>query len=99
MRASELLSRYIILHNLGVETGDFEPLMHLFDKEAVMAFENPRIGEFEGVDMISGIFRRQPPTMIIEIGEITETGDSAKADYMLDEQPEIRQGYISLEIT
>jgi hypothetical protein len=78
--------------------GDFEPLMTIFSSDALFAFENPRIGEFEGIEMIRGIFRRQPPMMTIVIGEITETADTARADYALEEKPDSRQGYILLEL-
>jgi hypothetical protein len=94
---AELLRRYVILHNLGVETGDFEPLMRLFESDAILAFENPRIGEFEGIEMIRGVFRRQPPVMTIAIGEIAELENNARADYMLDEEPGHRKGYISID--
>lgn len=98
MKPSELLKHYIFLHNFGVEMSDFEPLMGIFADDGVFAFENPRIGEFEGIEMIRGIFRRQPPTMTIVIGEITETVDTARADYALEEEPDSRQGYILLEL-
>lgn len=98
MKPSELLKHYIFLHNFGVEMGDFQPLMALFADNALFAFENPRIGEFEGIEMITGIFRRQPPTMTIIIGEIAETANTARADYALEEKPGDRQGYISLDI-
>ena len=98
MTASELLRRYILFHNLGVETGEFEPLLQLFADDAVFEFENPKIGEFKGIVMIRGIFRRQPPSMTIAIGEINETHNNAKADYMLEEELQIRQGYISLDV-
>jgi hypothetical protein len=98
VKPSELLKHYIFLHNFGVEMGDFEPLMALFTDNAIFAFENPRIGEFEGIEMIRGIFRRQPPTINVVIGEIAESGNSARADYALEEKPENRQGFISLDI-
>jgi hypothetical protein len=98
VKPSELLKHYIFLHNFGVEMGDFEPLMAILDDNAMLAFENPRIGEFEGIAMIRGIFRRQPPTMTIVIGEITETANTARADYALEEKPGDRQGYVMLDI-
>ena len=98
MSPSELLRRYILLHNLGIETGEFEPLLQLFKDDAVMEFENPKIGEFTGIEIIRGIFRRQPPMMAIAIGEIVESDCIAKADYIIEDEPEVRQGYLSMEI-
>lgn len=98
LRPSELLRRYILLHNFGVEMGEFEPLLGMFADNAVFTFENPRIGEFEGIEMIKGIFRRQPPILTITIGDISETANSARADYALEDKPGDHQGYILLEI-
>lgn len=98
MKPSELLRHYIFLHNFGIEMGDFESLMAIFSDDAVFAFEDPRIGEFAGIEMIRGVFRRQPPTMTIDIGDISESGNSARADYAIADNPDARQGYITLDI-
>jgi hypothetical protein len=93
----EILNQYVVLHNYGVETADFEPLMGLFTPDAVFEFEDPRIGIFEGIDAIRRIFRLQPPEFMLGVDEIRETDNSATATYFDLEAPEKRLGVISIE--
>ena len=97
MTATELLNRYIFLHNYGIEMGDFEPLMSLFHDDAVFEFEDSRIGTFSGIDMIKGVFRRQAPTLTITVRDVIEKPGIAVADYGSDAEPDKRLGSISLE--
>ena len=98
MTAADLLVRYVLLHNYGVESGDFEPLMLLFRDDAIFEFEDPRIGVFEGLDMIRGVFRRQGPTVSIAVGNIVDEGRTARADYSSALEPDKRLGFISAEM-
>lgn len=98
MTAADLLVRYVLLHNYGVESGDFEPLMLLFRDDAVFEFEDPRIGVFEGLDMIRGVLRRQGPTVSIAIGNIVDDGQTARGDYNSELEPDKRLGFISVEM-
>jgi hypothetical protein len=98
IHSAELLKQYIILHNYGIEIADFEPMLKLFADDAILEFEDHRIGKFEGIDMIRGVFRRQGPSMPIVIGDISETGQIARAEYADEDKPNIKLGYISIEI-
>jgi hypothetical protein len=72
--------------------------MLLFGDDAVFEFEDPRIGVFEGLDMIRGVFRRQGPTVSIAVENIVDEGKSARADYSSELEPGKRLGFISAEI-
>ncbi len=97
MNPKELLERYIILHNYGVESGDFEPLFTLFADDIVFEFEDPRIGRFDGIADLRGVFRRQAPSLAISVGEIIEEGLSARADYADEASPGKRLGGLLIE--
>ena len=81
MTVDELLKTYVILYNYGVEAGDFDPLLELFDKNAVLEFEDEKIGRFEGKDSIGNMFRLQMPSNKIELTNVEEQPDSISADY------------------
>jgi hypothetical protein len=96
MTARELLQQYTFLHNYGIEEADFEPLMQIFDDGIVFAFEDPRIGVFEGIEAVRRVFRLQPPSMPIVVGEITEGINNARADYADENNPGARLGTITV---
>jgi hypothetical protein len=98
MTAMELLQKYVLLHNHGVETGDFSAMLELFADDAVFEFEDPRIGAFEGIKMIAGVFRRQPPDFMLAISNIKDHGDFARADYGDEAAGGVRQGSITLDM-
>jgi hypothetical protein len=97
MSPAEILKQYVVLHNYGVESADFEPLMELFTVDAVFEFEDQRIGIFEGIEAIRRIFRLQPPEFMLGIKAIRESDESAIADYIDMEAPEKKLGVISIE--
>lgn len=97
MTAGELLESYQILHNYGIESGDFGPMLELFADDAVFEFEDERIGKFEGIDMIAGVFRRQSPSIRLAISNKTEDAGIATADYADENAPDERLGSITLE--
>jgi hypothetical protein len=95
--ARELLKQYVFLHNYGIENADFEPLMQIFDDNIVFAFEDPRIGVFEGIKAVRNVFRLQPPAMPIAVSEVIESGGRASADYADEMNPTARLGTISVD--
>ena len=97
MTEPDLLEKYVLLHNLGIETGDFGPVLDLFADDAVFEFEDPRIGVFEGIEMIAGIFRRNPPEVRIVISDIRRDSGSITADYADGDAQPVRLGKITLE--
>jgi hypothetical protein len=96
MLPADLLKQYIILHNSGVELSNFEPLMSLFAPEAVLDFVEPPLGKFEGIMMIRGIFRSNPPDFLLGIGKISKTPEGISSDYSDLAHPDIRLGTIEL---
>ena len=98
MTARDLFNQYVFLHNYGIENGDFEPLMRIFDDKIVFAFEDPRIGVFESIEDVRRIFRLQPPSMPIAIGEIIESQSRAGTDYSDESNPTVRLGSISMDV-
>jgi hypothetical protein len=96
MYKSDLLEKYIELFNHGVESSDFEPMLELFDENAVYEFEDPRIGIFEGRDSIARMLRLQGPSSPMSVFNIKETDAAAIADYADDIAPLTRLGGIKL---
>jgi hypothetical protein len=97
MTASELLEQYIFLHNYGIENADFEPLMKIFNDHIIFAFEDPRIGTFEGIGSVRRIFRLQPPSVPIVIGGSVESRNKVTADYADENYPTVRLGSIAID--
>jgi hypothetical protein len=96
MYKSDLLEKYVALFNYGAENGDFEPMLSLFEDDAVYEFEDPRIGIFEGRERIARMFRLQSPTSNINVFNLKERSDVAEADYSDDLAPITRLGGIAL---
>ena len=71
--------------------------MRVFDDKIVFAFEDSRIGVFEGIEDVRRVFRLQPPSMPIAIGEISESENGASADYTDESNPAVRLGSISAD--
>ena len=97
MTAAKLLESYQILHNYGIESGDFGPMLELFSDDAIFEFEDERICKFEGIDMIAGVFRRQSPSVKLVISNMEESAGIATADYSDENSPEKQLGSITLE--
>jgi hypothetical protein len=97
MSPSEVLDQYVILHNQGVETADFEPLLAQFAVDAIFDFQDPPIGIFMGQKAIRELFRHRPPEFMLGIRKIAETGLAARAEYFDWKNPDTRLGAIKLE--
>jgi hypothetical protein len=97
MGSLNLLEQYVLLHNYGIDTGDFGPMLILFADNAVFEFEDQRIGSFEGIETITGVFRRQAPSTKLSISQIAENDGIASADYANENRPNIRLGSLTLK--
>lgn len=97
MNCLELLEKYVFLHNYGIGTGDFGPMFELFADNAVFEFEDERIGSFAGIEMITGVFRRQAPTTKLVISNLENNDGIASAEYADENKPNIRLGSLTLE--
>jgi hypothetical protein len=97
MSPADLLKQYVILHNSGVESSNFEPLMSLFAPEAIFDFVEPPLGKFEGIMMIRGIFRNKTPDFLLGISEISNAQNGVSANYFDLAHPDIGLGTIELK--
>jgi hypothetical protein len=74
-RLSDLLERHVRAFNHGVRSGDWEPMLLLFDDEAVVRFENAPAGPFSGIDEIRAAYRDQPPDDEIALLGVQDDGE------------------------
>jgi steroid delta-isomerase len=56
-----LLERHVERFNEGVRTGDFEPMVAAFSRDAELVFEGIPVGPFAGRDAIAAAYAAQPP--------------------------------------
>ena len=96
MGAEELLKTYIILYNYGVDSGDFNPLLELFDENSILEFEDDGIGKFEGKDNIGRMLTLQSPSIRIRLSNEKSDIESASADFSDEEKPDYRLGGFKL---
>jgi hypothetical protein len=97
MSAAELLAWYIALHNLGIETSDFSPLLALFADDAIVEFKDISIGSIQGKDAIVNAFTLRPPSTAIIVSDIEESGLTVRATYSNSTDPFVKLGTIHLE--
>ena len=77
MNGLELLAEHVVRFNAGVRTGDFEPMLELFDEHAELAFEGIPVGPFQGLAAIRSAYREQPPDDELDILEAHELETSS----------------------
>ncbi len=97
MSPVELLAWYVALHNLGVETSDFNSALSLFAVDAVFEFRAPLIDSFEGKEAIKQAFAHHPPSTAIILSNVEENSYVATADYADTVDPFTKLGTITLE--
>ncbi|MFL5927456.1 MAG: hypothetical protein ACJ77E_11030 [Gaiellaceae bacterium] len=61
MTGRELMESHVARFNLGVRTGDWEPMLARFADDAELRFENAAAGAFAGIAEIRRAYRDQPP--------------------------------------
>jgi hypothetical protein len=81
MTGLELLEEHVRRFNVGVRSGDFGPMLELFDDDAVLEFRSAPVGPFEGRDAIAAAYAAQPPDDEIEVVEIEEDDAELRARY------------------
>lgn len=89
MTHAELLRRYVELHNGGVHSGDFAPLLALFHRQAVLEFRGFGIGPFRGSAQIARAFEETPPDEELVIVDAVEVSSVASVRYAWRGRPEI----------
>ena len=69
------MESHVARFNLGVRTGDWEPMLARFADDAELRFQNAAAGAFAGIAEIRRAYRDQPPDDEIEVLEAEERGD------------------------
>ena len=82
-----LLTQYIALHNQGVESGDFAPMLSLFDEAAEMHFERVPYGPLIGRAAIADGFRNTPPDDALILLDAHVDGATTVARYSWERHP------------
>ena len=92
----ELARSYVRLHNTGVRTGDFTPMLELFDPNIVFTFEGIRYGPILGINQTKKAFSEHPPTDTMKILEITEDGSEISIKYYWAGNPHATGGTLKV---
>jgi hypothetical protein len=88
-----LLARQVETFNVGVRTGDWEPMLELFAEDGELEFAGIPVGPFRGRDAIGEAYRTQPPDD--EIVVLEDRGDSAL--YAWSKEPDRPAGELHVE--
>lgn len=92
-QAGTFLERLVALHNAGVRSRDFSPLIDLFADDAVLEFEGvPDWGPFEGKDAIARRIYSDAPDDEIRITRWKKKPGSVCAEFVWKDIPEARGG-------
>ena len=96
--ALALLDAYVALHNRGVETGDFRPMLALFAADAEMAFVGLDFPTLVGIEEIATAFRDAPPDDALALLDAAASEDgSAEAVFGWRSDPPPFAGTIRIE--
>jgi steroid Delta-isomerase len=90
------LEAYVADHNLGVRTGEWEPLLRHFASDAELAFEGVPVGPFLGREAIGAAYRSQPPDDEVVILDAREDRETIVAGYGWSREPGVRAGEMRL---
>lgn len=97
--SSKALAEYVALHNHGVTTGDFEPMLRLFAPQAEFRFRSLEVGPFYGIEAIRAAFSESPPDGTLRtLGPIRDTSHGASTDYVWDAAPERIAGTLQCKV-
>lgn len=96
MNRRELLRSYTTLHNAGVQTGDFEPILALFRDNARMIFRGICQGPFIGREAIAKAFKDNPPDDELIVIGIIEYDTAIQATYGWSKNPGVVDGMLHL---
>lgn len=97
--SSAKLAEYVALHNHGVTTGDFAPMLRLFAPDAEIWFLTLEVGPLQGIDAIRSAFSDNPPDdTLMMLGPIHDTSDGAITDYAWDTVPDQIAGTLQCRV-
>jgi RimJ/RimL family protein N-acetyltransferase len=94
--AVDLLYEYVARHNVGVRTGDWEPLGECFADDAVLEFEGVTAGPFAGREAIVAAYRERPPDDEVRVLEAAEEDGRGVALYAWSSRPGAQAGRLLL---
>ncbi|MCB9893696.1 MAG: nuclear transport factor 2 family protein [Planctomycetes bacterium] len=92
----ETLQLYLDVHNSAIDSGDFAPLIALFEPDGELHFVGIEFGPFVGHDAIAAAFRERPPVKKLALNSVTADGNKATAIYATAEKPDERAGTLVL---
>jgi steroid Delta-isomerase len=92
----ELLDEQVSRFNAGVASGDWEPMLALFEEDAELAFEGVPVGPFRGRGAIAQAYREQPPDDTIELLDARERDGVLVASYSWSRDAGARSGELRL---
>ena len=93
------LERHVDTFNTAVRTGDFAPLVALFDDDATLEFEGLPIGPFRGRAAIAAAYAAQPPTDTMTIlGVRQETDGTVVEEFSWSADGGVRSGEMRLSV-
>ena len=93
---SELLRDHVERFNAGIRTGDWEPMLELFDGDAEMEFRGVPVGPFVGKEAIAAAYREQPPDDELRILETRQRDGRTDARYAWLAEPDVAAGEMFL---
>ena len=93
----QLLRQYEMLHNQGIDSGDFAELLKLFLPEGTIQFHGMDFGPLLGIEAIADAFRDNPPSGYLMLGAPVIRPDGlAEADFSWSNDPKQKAGHLFL---
>jgi steroid Delta-isomerase len=97
--AATFLERHVDTFNAAVRTGDFAPLVALFDDDATLEFEGVPVGPFHRREAIAAAYAAQPPTDTMTIlGTRTNEDGTVVEDFSWSADGGVRSGEMRLTV-
>jgi hypothetical protein len=97
MSQRDLIHSYVTLHNYGIDSGDFDPLLALFHIQAELRFEGVAYPPLRGWQAIAKAFQTDPPDDKLELLNVTENAIRATATFRWRSEPDRVGGTLHLE--
>jgi hypothetical protein len=94
--SQELLQRHVERFNVGVRTGDWEPMLEQFEDAAELEFRGVPVGPFVGKDAIRSAYREQPPDDELRVLQSREREGVVEARYAWLAEPDVAAGELLL---
>ena len=77
-----MLAEHVERFNEAVRSGNYEPMLAAFARDAEMRFEGVPVGPFAGRDAIAAAYAQQPPDdEVVLLAEPRLEGDTEESDY------------------